>query len=150
MWQRPHDAYLEGRIESADPIELVGLLYHACTASVREARRYLAEGEIEARSRSISRAFEILVELSGALDHERGGEISGRLAQLYDYMERQLLAANLQQSDEALAEVLGLLATLGEAWDGVRAQTRPPEIAASPWGQPVPQEPAESAHAWSL
>ena len=67
-----------------------------------------------------------MIELATSLDHERGGEISQRLALLYDYIQRRLLEANLQQSDAPLAEVLGLLSTLSEAWAGVRkAQDAP-------------------------
>ena len=39
MWTDGHDAYLESRVLTADPIELVNLLYQACTEAVRGARR---------------------------------------------------------------------------------------------------------------
>jgi flagellar protein FliS len=152
MWQNGHDAYLESRILSADPIELVNLLYQACTGAVREARHHLAAGDIAARSRSISKASEILVELTSSLDHERGGEISQRLGQLYDYMLRRLTEGNFQQSDAPLAEVLGLLSTLTEAWEGLKSKEKPAVVAASPWGQALPQETASAgaAQAWSF
>ena len=149
MWQNGHDAYLESRILSADPIELVNLLYQAGTGAVREARQYLANRDIAARSRSITKASGILVELASSLDHQRGGEISQRLAQLYDYMLRRLTEANFQQSDAPLAEVLGLLATLSEAWEGVKSGVKsgvkPAPVAASPWGQAMPYETAPVA-----
>jgi flagellar protein FliS len=152
MWNNGHDAYLESRVLSADPLELVNMLYQASTAAVREARHHLAEGRIAERSREINKAFEILVELGSSLDHERGGEISQRLALLYDYMRRQLLDANMQQSDPPLIEVLGLLSTLSEAWSGVRvAEVRPIERASSPWVQPPPEEAMSAgSHGWSL
>jgi flagellar protein FliS len=146
------EAYLEGRILSADPLELVRMLYQGCSHAVREARRFLAEGDIDGRSRSITKAHEILAELLHSLDRANGGEIAGRLAQLYDYMQTRLIEANCRQEDEPLAEVLGLLATLGEAWEGVEEQTRraavPPP---SPWAQPAAAEPELAAsHAWSF
>src|SRR5947209_20393980 len=97
MWNNAHNAYLESRILSAGPIELVNLLYQGCTGAVREARHYLASGDIAARSRSITKASEILIELASSLDLERGGEISQGLGQLYHYMLRRLTEANLQQ-----------------------------------------------------
>src|ERR1039458_5604100 len=51
MWQNAHDAYLESRVLSADPLELVHLLYEAAIEAVREARRYLAAGETAVRGR---------------------------------------------------------------------------------------------------
>jgi flagellar protein FliS len=119
---------------------------------VREARRHLAEGRIAERSREINKAFEILVELDGSLDHERGGEISRRLSQLYIHMRRRLLEANVRQSEPPLTEVLCLLTTLSEAWAGVRTTEA---IAAVPtphaWSQLASGEPASCGiHGWSL
>lgn len=152
MWQNGHDAYLESRILSANPLELVSLLYQACTSSVREARRHLEEGDIAARCRCISRAHQILVELAISLNYERGGDLSRRLAQLYDYMQRKLLEANIQQNDAPMAEVLGLLSTIAEAWDGIREPSQEMAQAESPWSQPLPSEPEPAcvAHGWSL
>jgi flagellar protein FliS len=152
MWQNAHDAYLEERILSADPVELVHLLYEASITAVGDARRHLAAGDIRARARSISKACEILAELTSSLDHEQGGEISRRLAQLYGYMHRRLLEANFQQSDNPLAEVAGLLATLAEGWEAVRWKTKPEAETSTAWMHAVPQE-AELAHAsggWSF
>src|ERR1043166_2646259 len=108
MYPNAYETYLEGRIASADPLELGKLLYQGASDAVRDARRYLEAGEISARSRAISKACEILTELTVSLDHAAGGEISSRLAQLYDYMQRRLLDANFRQADEPLVEVLGL------------------------------------------
>src|ERR1017187_8486861 len=135
MWNSGHDSYLESRVLAADPVELVSLLYEACTQAVREARRYLAAGQIAERSREINKACAIVIELATSLDHDRGGQISQRLALLYDYMERRLLQANMQQSDAPLADVLGLLTTLSEAWAGVR---QPEEKPAAESAQSLP------------
>jgi flagellar secretion chaperone FliS len=149
MSHNGHDAYLEGRILSADPLELVRLLYQGCSDAVRDARRRLAAGEIPERGRAISNACEVLTELVTALDRERGGEVAERLSLLYDYMQRQLLDAHLRQADEPLVEVLGLLATLGEAWAGVQAQTRPAEPERSEWARMTPESEPAVSHAWS-
>jgi flagellar protein FliS len=153
MWNNGHDAYLESRVLAADPVELVNLLYQGCRQAVRDAREHLTAGRIRERSQAITRGCDILTELTSALDRERGGEISQRLALLYDYMQRRLLEANLQQSDEPLAEVLGLLATLGEAWEGVqKSEAKPVAQPESPRSYaPIPEEWAgASAHGWSL
>jgi flagellar secretion chaperone FliS len=146
------DAYLESRILSADPIELVNLLYQTCSGAVRDARHHLENGEIAGRSRSITKASEILLELVASLDQERGGAISQRLGHLYDYMLRRLTEANFQQSDAPLAEVLGLLCTLAEAWEGLKPQEKPAANAESRWAQPLAYEsaPVYAAQGWSL
>jgi flagellar protein FliS len=139
MWNNTQDAYLECRVLTADPIELVNLLYQGAMQAVREARVHLAEGRIAERSREITKACQIVIELATALDHERGGEISQRLALLYDYMHRRLLEANMQQSDAPLADVLGLLSTLSEAWAEIRTPAEKPAVEIGR-PEPVPQE----------
>lgn len=152
MWENAHDAYLESRILSANPLELIRLLYQACTAEVREARRHLAEGDIASRCRSISKAHRILSELGVSLDHEHGGELSQRLARLYDYMQRRILEANGAQQDAPLREVLGLLSTLSEAWEGISEPAAPPAEAQDPWAQVLPAQSAavSAGEGWTL
>jgi len=152
MWHNAHDAYLESRVLSADPVELIGLLYQTAIVAVQDGRRHLAEGKIRERSKAITKASQVVIELMRALDHERGGELSGRLAALYGYILERLREANFQQRDEPLAEVLSLLATLAEGWEGVRRQTEPEPPAADRWNPEIAAEPgAECAeHAWSF
>jgi flagellar protein FliS len=154
MWRNARDTYMEDRVLSADPMELVQMLYQAAITSVGDARRHLAERQILHRAQSITKACNVLMELTGALDRERGGDISVRLAELYGYMQRRLVEANLKQSDEPLAEVASLLATLLEGWAGARERTRKaaPAPVATPWMQAASLEPA-MAHvsvSWSF
>lgn len=116
------DAYLESKILTADPVELVRILYHAAIERVRAARAHLANGDICARSNAISRAVKILGELNVSLrnDAERG--VSRQLAELYDYMQRRLVEANYRQIEEPLGEVLALLMTLAQVWDEVKTR----------------------------
>ena len=151
------DAYLEERILSADPVELVRILYDAAVDAVQAARRHLAAGHIATRSTAISKAVEILAELTASLHPERAPQVSQRLAELYDYMQRRLLAANFEQADAPLAEVLQLLQTLAEAWKAVPLSSgaRDPVVArlAAPgrWNPAAGgAEPEPAAHGWSF
>ena len=152
MWRNAHDTYLEERILSADPVELVGMLYQAAIAAVADARRHLAEGEIALRARSISKVCDILIELNTSLDYERGGDLSDRLSQLYGYMHRRLVEANFQQADAPLAEVGNLLSTLMEGWSGVKAGLTTEEPRESRWLPPAFAEPelAHASYSWSF
>lgn len=142
------DAYLESRVLTADPVELVRILYRTAIDRTREARQHLEKGDIPARSKAIFVASQALSELSCSLDHAAGGEFSNRLAQLYEYIVRRLLEANVQQSAEPLNEALGLLTTLSEAWQSVRLEppTAVPTAAESAW---IEGPSAETAHSWS-
>jgi flagellar secretion chaperone FliS len=154
MWR---DAYIESRVTSADPIELVQMLYDHALLRIRDARNHLAAGDIVGRSKAISTTIAILSELESSLDHNAGGSISGNLAALYQYMRTRLTTANLKQEQEPLLEVENLLSTLSEAWGAVRTRTRsdagfdPAPSAAKPSGDVFAVEPDHShaAHAWS-
>jgi flagellar protein FliS len=131
----PQDAYLESQVLSADPIELVRLLYRGALDATRTASVHLAARRIAERARQITKAHTILSHLSASLDRARGGTLSGRLAELYDYMQRRLLEANVSQQAAPLSEVERLLTTLLEGWEQIR--TAPDNAAAQ-----VPLPPA--------
>jgi len=125
--------YFEQKILSADPIELVRLVYQRAISSVREARERLRGGRIAERSKAVTRAYEALRELIGSLRPEAAPELAGRLRELYCYMQERLLDANLRQADGPLTETLGLLTTLAEAWDQIAEREAPREAERAGW-----------------
>jgi flagellar protein FliS len=151
MSSNAHNAYLESRILSAQPVELICLLYQGAISEVREARRHLQEKNIRARSKSITKVHDILSELTTVLDHNQGGQIAKNLAQLYDYMMRRITEANFKQIDEPLVETLALLTTLKEGWDGVQQQqAKPAAPSSNAWAQMATQDSSSGSQAWSF
>jgi flagellar protein FliS len=135
-------------------MELVRMLFQGAIDAIGEARHFLAQKDVLARSRAINKAHRILTELSVSLDHERGGALSLELARLYDYMSRRLIEANTRQADPPLEEVLRLLCTLQEGWNGISTPARE-ESAERRWAEPLaaamPPEPVGyESHAWSF
>lgn len=119
--QRALNAYarvgVETGVEAADPHKLVLMLFEGAMIAVNDARRHLASGEIAARGSAISKAILIIENgLKASLDMRAGGELAEHLADLYDYMRNQLLAANLHASLKPLEEVHRLLDDLKGAW----------------------------------
>jgi flagellar protein FliS len=108
--------YMEQEILGAAPVELVKIIYQRAISCVREARQHLGMGRIAERSAAISSAHRALSELLVTLRPEAAPELGFRLQALYLYMQQRLIDANLRQSDAPLAEVLGLLTILSEAW----------------------------------
>jgi flagellar protein FliS len=122
----------------------------AAVQAVRDARRRLAEGDIEGRSKAIVKAMSIIVELAASLDTQRGGEIARRLAALYAYMLERLSDANFHQSDALLAETLGLLSTLSEAWQPVEEAPRNLELSSGDWTPGMVPDAAYVSNSWTL
>ena len=119
MNENPYASSLETKVLSATALELVNMLYKAAIEAVQAAREHLTRGEIFERGRSISLAVGILIELSGSLNFQKGGEVAARLATMYDFLQRTLLDANYKQSDAGLEEAETLLKTLSEAWSAI-------------------------------
>lgn len=129
-------AYLEAHVLSADPLELICLLYQHAIDQVRQARRFLASGEIAERCQAISKVLATVGELNSSLDHKAGSAISTNLEQLYCYMTLRLTEANLRRDDKALAEVESLMETLASGWQETRAR----QAASFEAPAPVPAE----------
>jgi flagellar protein FliS len=110
------DAYLESEVYSAGPEQLVTIMYDAAIQAIGRARRHLKSGDVEARSREITRAHAILTELGASLNHKAAPKLARDLAELYDYIQRRLIEANTGQDERPLAEASRLLATLLDGW----------------------------------
>jgi flagellar protein FliS len=116
-------SYQEAEILSAEPLQLVQLLYRGALDEIVRARGCLAMRDIAGRSRAVNKAIRIVAELALSLNHEQGGEISRSLVELYDYTQRLLIDANCRQVDGPLAEAQKLMTTLQEAWEHYRTAT---------------------------
>lgn len=103
-------------VEDADAHKLIDMLYTAALDRIANARGELQREDTPARGESIGRAISIVEELRGCLDMQAGGEIAANLHDLYEYMKRQLLQANLDSSMEVLNEVTALLEKLRSGW----------------------------------
>jgi flagellar secretion chaperone FliS len=129
-------AYLESKVLSASPLELIHLAYDGAIEAVGAARIHLRDKNIHERSKSITKAQLLVQELKRSLDFENGGPISVQLGQLYDYMYGRLQEANFRQAEEPLNEVETLLGTLDEAWREIAAAENPvmqSSVASASW-----------------
>jgi flagellar protein FliS len=113
--------YQSMEVKTADPLELVILLYKGAIKEARLAKRHMGEGKTGPRVTSINRAIAIIGELQATLDSKRGGEIARSLDRLYEYMIRRLTTANLRRDEEPLEEVARLLEDLLSGWERAHA-----------------------------
>jgi len=115
------DAYAQVGVEtgvaSSDPHRLILMLFDGTLAAIAAAKLAMSRGEIAAKGAAIGKAIAIVDGgLKASLDVKAGGELAERLSGLYDYMLRQLLAANLRNDTALLDEVARLLNELRGAW----------------------------------
>jgi flagellar protein FliS len=91
-------------------------------AQARACIRHEVGVENNRQSDLIQATITILDELRAGLDLETGGTIAIHLDDLYDYMTRQLIKANLQQRPEIIDEIAHLLNEIRVAWIALPAQ----------------------------
>ncbi|HEX7732316.1 MAG TPA: flagellar export chaperone FliS [Rhodanobacter sp.] len=110
----------EGRVEGADPHQLIAMLLDGAIERITQARAYLRHDNVPAKGAAVTKAVAIVGELRASLNHEAGGTLSRRLDSLYDYINRRLLLAQLNNDDQALAECAALLEPVRDGWNGIR------------------------------
>ncbi|MDB4150693.1 flagellar export chaperone FliS [Pseudomonadales bacterium] len=106
-----------GRVDYANQVELVQMLFSALLDSMSEADGHIQRGSEDLKCASIARAVKIVQGLRITLDHERGGELARNLDALYEYVSRRLMQANMHNDVESLREVRGLMADISSAWE---------------------------------
>ena len=113
-------AYTQTNIESivheATPHKLIEMLFKGAKDALSQAVGAIERKDFEAKSKKISKAAEILLNLQTYLDKEKGGEVADSLNELYTYMGKVLIDANRLNDVEKLREVSTLLDILAGGW----------------------------------
>jgi len=96
------------------------MLFDGALSALIRARLFMQDGNIEGKGTSISKAINIIeAGLKEGLAENSGDELADNLLDLYNYMTRRLLQANLHNDVEAVGEVEGLLRNIADAWKEV-------------------------------
>ncbi|KOC30046.1 flagellar biosynthesis protein FliS [Comamonas testosteroni] len=111
---------VQSMVDSASPQQLIKMLFDGLLASINAARGAIERGDISEKVRHIGKAVRILQEgLLGALDREKGGELAGNLASLYEYCTTRLTLANARNDASMVDEVAGLVSTVAQGWNEI-------------------------------
>lgn len=110
---------VQGGVESATPHRLIQMLMTGALDKIATAKFHMEKNEIAQKGESISTAISIIDGLRVSLDKSTGGEIAQNLDDLYEYMGRILLQANLKNDVSLLDETSKLLNEIKGAWDAI-------------------------------
>lgn len=113
---QPVDSYKLAHIETATPERLLVMLYDGAIKYLNLSLQSLDIKDIEGTHRNVLKAEAIILELMNVLDMEIGGEVAANLYNLYDYMYRLLVKANIGHDPQPIREVIKLLEPLRSAW----------------------------------
>jgi len=108
--------YKEVQISTAPRGKLILILYQGAIKALKKSLALIEKNDFEGKGNQLIKAQDIILELNLALDME-AGEIPQSLRQLYLYVYRRLLDANLNVDKEAVNEAIQILETLYEAWE---------------------------------
>ena len=98
------------------PASLVECLLDTLNDHLCNARLALAQGQGSQRVKALGKASMILAGLCRALDTRHAPAIANRLGGIYRYLMTRINRINRKNGDAVLAEMIGLVATLRQAW----------------------------------
>ncbi|HEY2478502.1 MAG TPA: flagellar export chaperone FliS [Solirubrobacterales bacterium] len=108
-------AYAQDSVLTAAPEKLVVMLYDGLARFLARGAAALRAEDIATAGNALNRAGAILDELLATLD-PAAGEVAQRLADIYLFCKRELLAARLKRDPKRIERVAKLLAELRDAW----------------------------------
>ncbi|MGM0632645.1 MAG: flagellar export chaperone FliS [Pseudomonadota bacterium] len=107
----------ESAVNGADPHRLIQLLMAGGLERLAQARYALEQNDLAAKGERLGKALSIIGGLQAALDREQAPELCDNLDNLYGYMQRRLLQANIDNDAAGIEEVRDLLQTIKSGWD---------------------------------
>jgi len=119
-----HTVSVHGGVANADPHGLVLMLMDACAERLVTACGCIERREIARKAKLLHSCVTLIAELRGSLNLAEGGPLAENLSNLYDYMMRQLLLANVNSEAAPVKEVLSLLNDVRSAWLAIGPQVR--------------------------
>lgn len=114
---QPYQAYQNQSVATASPGELTLMLYEGCLKFIRIAKASIAEGKLEAKNTNLVKAQNIMRELMVTLNKDV--EIAEGMMQMYDYIHRRLVEANINNDADVLEEVEGYVTEFRDTWKEV-------------------------------
>ncbi len=114
------DSYKKTQIETADPATLILMLFDRAIVLLDKAKKEILEKDYEQKGYSLTKANEIIAELAGSLDMEKGGEIATSLKRLYGFVLQQIVDANENRDTNAIDNARRVVSELRESWASIK------------------------------
>jgi flagellar protein FliS len=118
----PPRAYRESAVLSAQPEQLIVMLYDGARRFLGQAAIAMGDGQVELAHRKLRRTEDILLHLREVLDMEQGGEIATRMQSIYLFCQSYLLKARLDRDPAKIDKVSAMLGELRDAWATIEQQ----------------------------
>ncbi|MFY0520158.1 flagellar export chaperone FliS [Lysinibacillus sp. UGB7] len=111
------NAYKQNSVTTASPGELTLMLYNGCLKFLNKAKLAIQEKNIQEKNTNLIKAQAIISEFMATLNMDI--EVSKNMFALYEYMNRRLVEANIQNDISIIEEVEGLVTEFRDTWKEV-------------------------------
>jgi flagellar protein FliS len=115
-------AYFQTQVSTTTQGDLLIMLYDGAIKFLNQAKDKIEAKDYAQKGILISRAIDVIGELDGSLNGEKGGEVAKSLHQLYFYCNTRLLKANLEMDTSIVDEVIRILEGLRDAFRQIKDQ----------------------------
>jgi flagellar secretion chaperone FliS len=112
----PYQRYQQTATQTAGSDQLLIMSYEAVIRWLNRAETAIDEENVEGAHSALVNAQEILRDLKWNLNMARGGEVAENLSRIYDYLTGELVWANVEKSQDRIANVRHMIQPLLEAW----------------------------------
>jgi len=109
----------ESTLATATPHRIIQMLMERALTKMGVAKNHMEREEIHEKGSNIGVAISIIGMLQASLNHKTNASMSANFDELYGYMMRRLLEANIRNDPNIIDEVYGLLQELKDAWDAI-------------------------------
>lgn len=110
---------IESSILSADPHQVIVMMYDGLLESIAQAKGAIERNDLDAKSKLMTKAVNILTALQNALDKDSQPEISNNFDVLYGHCITILNDVNLSLNVKGIDDVHGFIAPLRDAWKSI-------------------------------
>ncbi|PLR90847.1 flagellar export chaperone FliS [Bacillus sp. T33-2] len=117
MLQNQYERYQQNAVFTSSPGELTLMLYNGCLKFIHLAKKAIENHDIESKHVNISKAQNIITELIVTLNLDYS--IAKEMRNLYDYINRRLIDANIKNDRGILDEVEELVVDFRDTWKEV-------------------------------
>lgn len=115
--KNPYQAYQQNSVTTASAGDLTLMLYNGSLKFLHLAKKAMESKDVATRNTNIQKTQNIIKELMVTLNMDI--PVSQNLMALYDYINRQLIKANIENSMEIVEEVEGLITEFRDTWKEV-------------------------------
>jgi flagellar secretion chaperone FliS len=115
--QQYHQVYRQNSVSTASPGELTLMLYNGCLNFLNKSKLAIRENNIQERNMNLQKAQRIIQELMVTLNQEY--EIAKQMMVMYEYLNRRLIEANINNDLSIVEEVEGFVTEFRDTWKEV-------------------------------